>query len=96
MCSACGFPTKPGHWADAGADTAGDRIRVKQRRAQVLGRILSGYGLTARDPGAVPGFALSSFTGKTVLVPDLESLWAEAARQTGAPLDPLDSRFVGS
>lgn len=96
MCSACGFPMKPGHWTDAGADTPGDRLRVQLRRAQVLDRILSGYGLKARAPGNMPGFTLSSLNGKTVLVPDLEALWAEAAEQKGTPLDPLDPRFIGT
>lgn len=95
MCSACGFPKRPGHWTDAGAETAGDRIRLKLSRARVLAKILAPYGLTARAPGQVPGFALSSFTGKTVIVPDLEALWDTAARQLGAPIDPLDLRFTG-
>ena len=95
MCSACGFPTRPGHWTDAGADTAGDRIRMKLNRAKVLAKILAPYGLTARVPGQIPGFALSSFTGKTVIVPDLEALWDAAAQQLGAPIDPLDPRFIG-
>ncbi|MEQ6249510.1 hypothetical protein ABMC89_11525 [Sulfitobacter sp. HNIBRBA3233] len=95
MCNACGFPMKPGHWTDAGTDTPGDRLRVQMRRAQVLDRILTPYGLRARPPGNMRGFSLSSLSGKTTLVPDLEALWEEAARATGAPLDPLDPRFIG-
>ena len=96
MCNACGFPMKPGHWTDAGADTPGDRLRVQMRRAQVLDRILAPHGLKARPPSNMRGFALSSLSGKTTLVPDLEALWEEAARLTGAPLDPLDPRFIGA
>ena len=94
MCSACGFPKRPGHWTDAGAETAGDRIRLQLARAKVLGKILTPYGLTARPPGQVPGFALSTFDGKTQIVPDLEALWGAASQQMGAPIDPLASRFT--
>ena len=94
MCNACGFPTRPGHWTDAGADNAGDRLRLQLRRAQVLNKLLSGYGLKARPPGYGPGFALSSLSGRTALLPDLEAVWTEADRQIGHPLDPLDARFT--
>ncbi|KZY53021.1 hypothetical protein HKX23_13030 [Sulfitobacter sp. KE29] len=94
MCNACGFPTRPGHWTDAGADNAGDRLRLQMRRTQILNRLLSSYGFTARPPGHGPGFALSSFTGRTALLPDLEAVWEDAARQIGAPIDPLAPRFT--
>ena len=81
MCNACGFPTRPGHWTDAGADNAGDRLRLQLRRAEVLNKLLKGYGFTARPPGHAPGFALSSFSGRTTILPDLEAVWQEAARQ---------------
>lgn len=94
MCNACGFPTRPGHWTDAGADNAGDRLRLQLRRAQILNKLLGSYGFTARPPGHGPGFALSTFSGRTTLVPDLEAIWEEAAKQLGYPLDPLDPRFT--
>ncbi|MEH6647331.1 hypothetical protein [Sulfitobacter sp.] len=96
MCNACGFPTRPGHWTDAGATTSGDRLRLQLRRVEVLNKILRGYGFSARTPGHGPGFALASFTGRTTLLPDLETVWEEAAQQLGQPLDPLDPRFTGS
>ncbi|WP_037312608.1 hypothetical protein [Ruegeria halocynthiae] len=94
MCSACGFPTKPGHWTDAGADAAGDKLQLKFRRAKILNKILSGYGLAVHDDGLTPGLQLRSFTGRTVIVPDLEAVWSEAEAQTGTALDPLDARFL--
>jgi hypothetical protein len=94
MCNACGFPTRPGHWTDAGADTAGDRLRLQMRRALILNKLLNGYGFRARPPGHGPGFALSSFAGRTALLPDLEAVWQEAARQLGHPIDPLAPRFT--
>jgi hypothetical protein len=62
----------------------------------VLNKILHGYGFSARTPGYGPGFALASFTGRTTLLPDLETVWEEAAQQLGQPLDPLDPRFTRS
>ena len=94
MCSACGFPTKPGHWTDAGADATGDKLQLKFRRARILNAILKGYGLTVHDDGRVPGIQLRSLTGRTVIVLDLEAVWFEAEAQSGAALDPLDPRFL--
>ena len=73
MCNACGFPTAPGHWTDAGADTPGDRLRMQYRRAQVLKKILASYGLSASIDGQIPGIQLSSFTGgrKTCVISKL-------------------------
>jgi hypothetical protein len=65
------------------------------RRAQILNKLLNGYGFTARPPGHGPGFALSSFSGRTTLLPDLEAVWQEAARSLGHTIDPLDARFTG-
>lgn len=95
MCSSCGFPSAPGHWTEAGAPTPGDRMRARFRRAQAASVLLSAYGLTARDDGAVPGVQLSSMTGATQIVPDFDGVWAEAARMAGQPIDPLSDRFLG-
>ena len=40
MCASCGFPAAPGHWTEAGAATAPDRLRARFRRAQVLQSVL--------------------------------------------------------
>ncbi|MBB94576.1 MAG: hypothetical protein CML68_08245 [Rhodobacteraceae bacterium] len=95
MCSSCGFPSAPGHWTEAGAPTPGDRMRARFRRAQAASVLLTAYGLTARDDGAVPGVQLSSATGATQIVPDFDKVWAEAARMVGTPIDPLGDRFLG-
>jgi hypothetical protein len=34
--------------------------------------------------------------GERVLVPDLETLWTEAARLAGTPIDPLSPHALGS
>ncbi|WP_296424475.1 hypothetical protein [Yoonia sp.] len=96
MCASCGFPAAPGHWTEAGAATAPDRIRERFRRAQILRRVLKGTGLTVHDGGLVPGIQLSTLTGAQTIVPHLEQLWIEAERMTGTPFDPLDPKFLTS
>ena len=68
MCNACGKPAPPGHWTEAGAATAGDRLRARFHRVGVLNAILRPYGLSAHDGGAVPGIQLSTLSGAQVIV----------------------------
>jgi hypothetical protein len=96
MCSACGFPAAPGHWTEAGAATAPDRLRARFRRAEVLKSVLTAYGLTAHDGGQVPGIQVSTLSGSQAIARDLEEFWATAERLAGRPVDPLDPRFIGS
>jgi hypothetical protein len=95
MCSACGYPAAPGHWTEAGAASIGDRLRARFRRAQILQRVLSSYGLKAHDGGLVPGIQLSTQTGEQVIVRDLTEVWLEAERMSGKTIDPLSSYFIG-
>ncbi len=94
MCNACGFPAAPGHWTDAGADSAGDRLRLRFSRIAVVNRLLAPYGLSARDDGVTPGLQLFAPGGEWVLVPDLEAVWREAARLAGTPVDPMSDRAL--
>jgi hypothetical protein len=95
MCSACGFPAAPGHWTDAGATRPGDKLRNRFIRIAAVNRLLEPYGLSAHDDGATPGMQLLSRTGQRVLVPDLETMWLEAAKLAEAPIDPLSDRSLG-
>lgn len=95
MCSACGYPAAPGHWTEAGAANTGERLRARFRRAQILQRVLSAYGLKAHDGGLVPGIQLSSLTGDQAIVRDLAEVWVAAERMSGKTIDPLDPCFVG-
>jgi len=95
MCASCGFPAAPGHWTEAGASTAPDRLRSRFRRAQVLQSILPAYGLTAHDGALVPGIQIATLSGNQAIVRDLEEVWAVAERLAGGPIDPLDPRFIG-
>jgi hypothetical protein len=94
MCSACGYPAAPGHWTEAGAASIGDRLRARFRRAQILQRVLSPYGLKAHDGGLVPGIQLSTQTGDQAIVLDLTEVWLEAERMSGKTIDPLAPCFV--
>ena len=94
MCSACGYPPAPGHWTDAGAVTPGDRLRNRFARMAVVNRILAPFHLNARDDGVIPGIQLSSGFGASVIVADLESLWTEAEKMAGGPIDPLDPKVM--
>ncbi len=95
MCSACGFPAAPGHWTEAGAANVSDRLRSRFRRAEVLQRVLSAYGLKAYDGGLVPGIQISNQFGNQVIARDLAEVWATAEQWMAHPVDPLDSRFIG-
>jgi hypothetical protein len=94
MCSSCGFPAAPGHWTDAGAVTAPDKLRARFRRAQVLQAILPPYGLSAHDGGLIPGIQIATRTGSDTIVANLTDVWVLAEKLTGRPIDPLDPRFV--
>ena len=94
MCSACGFPAAPGHWTDAGAQTPGDRLRLRFARLGVVNRLLAPYGLKAWDDGATPGLQLFAPDGQRELVPDLAALWVVAERMAGRPIDPLSDRAL--
>jgi hypothetical protein len=95
MCSACGYPAAPGHWTEAGAATAHDRLRGRMRRAQVLQTVLPLYGLKAYDGGEVPGIQISTLSGSQSIVRDLGEVWTLAEKISGGPVDPLDPRIIG-
>jgi hypothetical protein len=67
MCANCGFPAAKGHWTDAGAGGAFDRVRGRLQRARILAPVLASYGLTVHDDGSGPGFILANRTGGEVV-----------------------------
>lgn len=94
MCTACGIPAAPGPWTEAGAASAGDRLRARARQVRHLDRILRAHGLTVAESGTVPGFQIARLTGEVVLVPDLPAIWVQAERMLGHPIDPLAPPYV--
>jgi hypothetical protein len=95
MCANCGYPAAPGHWTEAGAKDAPDRMRMRFRRAQVLQSVLPAFGLTAYDGGLVPGVQISTLSGAQVIARDLDEVWRVAENMTGHAIDPLDPRLIG-
>lgn len=95
MCNACGFPSVPGHWTDAGAEGASQRMRMRFIQISVVNKLLAPYKLKASYDGTNPGLQLFAPGGEWVLVDNLEALWGEAARLAGTPIDPLSKRALG-
>jgi hypothetical protein len=95
MCSACGYPASPGHWTEAGAANTSDRLRSRFRRAEVLQKVLSVYGLKAHDGGLVPGIQISNQFGNQIIARDLAEVWVTTEQWTGRVVDPLDPHFLG-
>ncbi len=89
MCASCGFPAAPGHWTEAGAATAHDRLRERFRRVQLLQTMVSPLGIKVHDGGLVPGIQVTGPGGGSSIVPDLEQVWIEVERLSGKPFDPL-------
>jgi len=87
MCALCGALLSE-HWAE---QEGGRRARVF--RVQLVNRVLSHFGLRLDDWGGRV-FVLRDAKGRSSVVADLGSLWVEAERLAGRPLDPLDPGVV--
>jgi hypothetical protein len=89
MCGLCGVLLSE-HWAEQG-----EARRARVLRAGLLSRVLAHFGLRLDDwAGRV--YVLRDRTGRTAVVTDLGSLWLEAERLLGRPLDPLDPELVAA
>ena len=95
MCANCGFPAAQGHWTEAGAGSAFDRIRGRLQRARILAPVLASYGLTVHDDGVGLRFHAGQPDRPSGDGRPLSELWEAAERIIGRPVDPLDPRFVG-
>ena len=96
MCSVCGFPQTAGHWSEAGAHDAHQRVRARFIRARKLDGILRSYGLTAYDDGVTPGIQIADRTGTVIIAADLRDVWIAAEKLGGVVVDPLDPRFLAA
>jgi hypothetical protein len=89
MCVLCGVLLSE-HWAEQEGGRRGRVFRVR-----LLNRVLAFYGLRLDDwSGRV--WTLRDAKGRSVVVADLGSLWIEAERLAGRPLDPLDPELVAA
>ena len=83
MCGLCGVLLEE-HWAE---QDGGRRARAL--RVGLLNRVLDHFGLRLDDwSGRV--YVLRDRKGRSAVVGNLGSIWFEAERLTGKPLDPLD------
>ena len=87
MCGLCGVLMTE-HWAEE----AGGR-RARGFRVVLLNRVLAHYGLSLSDwAGSV--YTLRDAKGHAAVVTDVGTLWSEAEKLTGRPLDPLDPALL--
>ena len=89
MCALCGVLLNE-HWAE---QDGGRRARVF--RVALLNRVLGHFGLRLDDWGSRV-YVLRDRKGRSAIVADLGSLWAEAEKLTGRALDPLDPELVAA
>ena len=103
MCSLCGILGGRGHWADSAASPdafAGraerhTRRRERQDRTRLINRVLSHYGLSLQDWQG-NAYVLKSRTGRSIMVDDLNQVWAEAERLSRKACDPLDEGLLAA
>jgi hypothetical protein len=88
MCALCGVLLSD-HWAEVGG------ARTRHFRVRLVNRVLRHYGLALDDWGGAV-YTLRDRKGAAVVVSDLGSLWLEAERLAGRPLDPLEPDLVAS
>lgn len=89
MCGMCGELSPQDHWTDrpVGPDDGGAR-RARLARLRAVRALLAGTGLTVTEWQG-RRWLLGDGRGTTAVVPDLGTLWAEAERMLGRPVDPL-------
>jgi hypothetical protein len=89
MCALCGALLSE-HWAERDGGRRNRLLRVR-----LLNRVFGHFGLQVADwNGSV--YVLRDRKGRSAVVADLASLWQEAERLAGRPLDPLDAALVSS
>jgi hypothetical protein len=98
VCSLCGTLYSTRHWAEApGAGAAADArrawLRDRIRRVELLNRVLRPLALSV-DEWEGTAYVLRTRTGESVLCADLATLFSEAERLAGRPLDPLDDGLL--
>ena len=89
MCSLCGILLSD-HWAEREGG-----VRARAFRVRLLNDVLEHFGLELVDwSGRV--YTVRDRKGGTAVVADLASLFQEAERLAGRPLDPLDPALVAA
>jgi len=87
MCALCGVLLEE-HWAEREGGRRGRALRVG-----LVNRVLDHFGLHL-DDWSSRVYVLRDRKGRSAVVANLGTLWAEAERLAGRPLDPLDPDLV--
>ncbi|GBC69629.1 hypothetical protein HRbin01_01331 [archaeon HR01] len=104
MCGICGELQSYIHWAErvpweeselaeSGGGMARSLQRLRIRRAAVVAKLLSAYGLefSLWQGGK---YILSDRKGGTAVINDMAQLWPAIHRILGKPFDPLDPKVL--
>lgn len=101
MCGACGVLGGGPEWLDRagnpdgiGAEGTVTRMAERQKRLQLVNRLLAPTGAKLRDFNVK--LLLQGPTGQTKLVDDLTHVWLAADAIGLRPVDPLDDVFIDS
>ena len=105
MCIFCGDFISRVHWTDINKTntsdiiTVGESQRDRQRnrllRVSLCNKILKLYGLKLSDWNNTK-YLLEDKKGQQIIVHDLGSLWYDAQKLIGKPIDPLDDFLLNS
>lgn|SRR5690606_1571740 len=93
MCGLCGILGGADHWSDLlpradEAELQRMRREDRRRRVQFLNQVLQAYACVVTDWQSSK-YQLSTYTGKTELVDNVQELWLAVERLSGQRPDPL-------
>lgn len=99
MCGLCGLLGVV-HWTETSAHPeafSGDRRRTVRaeriHRARIVNAALKPVGMKVADFQAT-NYVLSSSTGRTRIVDDIQAVWGAVEEVRKAPVDPLDPAYL--
>jgi len=99
MCGLCGLMGIE-HWTETSANSGafdGDTERSirheRAHRVRLINKALAPVRMTARDFQA-SSYILSSSTGRTEIVHDIQALWAAVERLGSNPVDTLSAEYL--
>lgn len=99
MCGLCGLMGIE-HWTETSAnseafiaDTNRSIRNERAHRVELINRALGPRKMRVRDFQA-SSYTLTSATGRTEIVHDIQSLWAAVERISAHPVDPLDPDYL--
>jgi hypothetical protein len=91
MCPLCGALLSE-HWSDPEGISA---RRSRILRTAMIRRVLHSYSVTMSDWGG-SAYVLHDGKGHSAAVHDLSTMWDQAERMAGRPLDPLDPALIAA